>query len=405
MSVQYATGFGGLNLVTPARMSTTNMFPFVGYDGIALKTQMGSANAAIVYGSAGVVVDPTFPTRKLFRYLHTSANSGPEFVGLGMSGASEAANGIIFGFTFTESFAGPNVAANAAAPFRHGIAIMSSTADKTKASSFNLVDPKQCAIVLGDANASGTPARFPLCVYGRNTFTKPTTVGTTYPVDAVHHVEMIMERASKRTRVYIDDTLVQDFTFDGADIGTFMKGVQLVLWRDGSYNTNYNFYTDIGNIYLLSMDDVHYERLGSSARVVDYAPSSDRGVEMLNSNEDATGNYQTASQMFDASSEYALMARDGGSTDLYGLPQSLYSDAAEIHGVGVKVRALDVGGGGHKIASAAMSSGKAINGPSADIDTYARTLFSDASVNPSTGKAWTVAELMSGSIGVKGGFK
>lgn len=404
MSVQYATGFGGLNLVAPARMSNTSPWMFPSWDGISLKTQQGSSSAPLVYGYAGIVTDPTFPARHLFRYTHTYANSGPEFVGLGFSGAGEGRDGVVFGFTFTESYTGPNPSANVQPPYHHGIAVGTGAASKKPSASMSLVDPKECLLVLGDYNSTGTPPKYPLCMYGRNSFAKPSNPGTMYSIDQIHHVEVLAERSSKRVRVYVDDTLVQDFTFDG-NLSALMSGLQIILWRDGPYNTSVQFTTDIGNVYLLSLDDVHKDRLGSSARVVDYAPASDKLAELRNSNENAAGNYQTADQMFDASSEYALMAKEGGSTDIYGLPQSLSSDAAAIHGVGIKVRALDIGGGGHKVASVSMSKDKQLVGPSVGISSDTQTVFSDASINPSTGAAWTVSDLSAGGIGFKGGFK
>lgn len=406
MAVQYATGFGGLNLVTPARMALTNQWQFIGWDGISLKCMVGTSNSATPYASAGIVTDPTFPSRKLFRFNHTEGNSGPEFIGLGISaGATEPEKGIIFGFTFTESYSGTTPALNAAAPYRHGIAVMSSTAAKTASSSMVMSDPKQCLVVLGDGLSKGAPARYPLCLYGRNVFTRPASPLFTYDINQIHHVEVMIERANKRVRAYVDDQLVQDYTFDGANISTVMQGLQLVLWRDGTYSSQYLFCTDIGNVYMLSMDDTHTDRLGSSARVVDYAPASDRSVQMRNSNDDAAGNYQTASQMFDASSEYSLVAADGGSTDLYGMPQSIYSDAAVVHGVGVKIRAVDIAGGGHKVASVAEVNGKQIVGPEVVMTNTVQTMFSDASINPDTAKKWSVGELYAGSIGMKGGFK
>lgn len=405
MSVQYATGFGGLNLATPARYTATYTWPFVANDGMTLKTQVAAANGPLVYGLAGIVVDPTFPTRKLLQYTYTNAVAGAEFVGLGVPGAPDNQKGVVLGFTFSESYSGTTPAANAAAPYRHGLAVVSSTGGKAASTTMSLIDPKQGLLVLGDALSAGSPARFPLCVYGRNTFTRPASVTKTYAIDMLHQVEVMIERASKRVRVYLDDELVQDFVFDGADISTVMNGLQIVTWRDGSYSTSYRFTVDIGNIYMIALDDVHTERLGSSARVVDYAPASDRSVEMVNSNEDASGNYQTADQVFDAASEYALMSKEGGSSDLYGIPQSLFTDAAAIHGVGIKVSAVDVGGGGHNIASLAEKDGKTAQGPSAPISVDMTTVFSDASVNPSTGAKWQVSELTTGSIGFRGGFK
>ena len=409
MSVRYATAFSGLTRIAPAATNGFNYaesWKFLAFDSLAFKSY-NSSNAQNVYGKLGIVADTITSSRNNLRHTHANNNSGSELITItpplaSTSAMNNTSRGMIFGFTFSckldTSAAVP--ALNSAAPQRFGIAVATTDCIKNSSTPMKPNPENKCFLVLGDGPADGVTKGWPLTVYGRNSFSRPSTFGDTYEFGSVHHVELVCEKQANRIRAYVNGTLVQDITYENA-IADVINGLSIWLWRDNSYSSSYTFHTDITGIYVLNMDDVHSERLGPSARVVEYSPYKDITTNFTNTN---TGqpNYATASQMLDGSSDYSLIGTSDGNTDLYGISPQVRSDAVRIFGAAVKFRGADISGGSSELGGVIGNGEKVNEGARYKVTSNAGTYVSDASVNPITGKLVTVADIPNIGLGVRG---
>lgn len=409
MSVRYATAFSGLTRIAPAATNGFNYaesWKFMAFDALTFKSY-GTSNAQNIYGKLGIVADTITSSRNNLRHTYANNNSGGELVTIippaaTTSSANDTSRGMILGFTFSckmdSTAAVP--AANSTAPQRFGVAVATTDCLKSSSSPMKASPENKCFLVLGDGPADGVAKGWPLAVYGRNVFSRPSSFTDTYEFGAVHHVELVCEKQSKRIRAYVNGTLVQDITYENA-IEDVINGLAIWLWRDGSYSSSYTFHTDVTGIYVLNIDDTHPERLGPAARVVEYTPYKDIQAGFTNTN-DGKPNYSTASQMLDGASEYSLIGTDEGSTDLYGISPQVRSDAVKIFGAAVKFRAADISGSSSEVGGVIGNGEKVNEGARYKVSSAPATFVSDASVNPITGKLLTVADAPNIGLGIRG---
>lgn len=395
MAILWASGFTGLKFTEPRPMSESN-WSFLTNVGLIPYSKRDSANT-LYPGSLGFVADSIFPTRRNLRCIH-DPQSYNSFGGFRIPFGTKPDKGLCFGFTF-KSVIGPSGR-------NIGICAGSYLADKISSSNkaTGWKDVNEGLVCLGTLPPAATGSSSDFCLYTdrpSTTFVQPTGDFNRYKGGSVHHCEVQVDFDTKRVRVYINGKLEKDYVLSGSVDG-LKQGISIFFWNESAVSANNT--TEIGNIYAISIDDIHTGRLGPAARVVDYKPVADIVKGFINGNKEAKGNYQTASQEADSDDAYSLVAPDGGATDIYSIDPAIATDAAKIFGVSMMIRASDPTGEGHKIAPVIYKDGDTVA-----VNEYAasgtmQSSFVDISKNPYTSAKWDVADIIKLGIGMRGGY-
>lgn len=229
---------------------------------------------------------------------------------------------------------------------------------------------------------------------------------TPVPIDNIteakpFHIEVFVEEDVDRARVYIDGTLVADYSYTGtfaSQNGGFSMVARLPY---PTTNTMVGVY--FSNVYFLGVDSVHTGILGPAARVLEVAPASDMDVSWKRPDGYAT-NAEVMGQMFNQSSPAYLAAGSVGDYDVYGAPNAVAANAVQIFGAGVKVNAMTMAGGTHTLRAVVKTPTAGVTevGPETTLQLGAlKPSFSDISTNPDTGAVWTPSAVTAAGFGMK----
>lgn len=212
------------------------------------------------------------------------------------------------------------------------------------------------------------------------------------------HFEVFIEQDTDRVRVYLDGTLVLDYTYTGT-FGSATGGMSLTALRStAQYGV---FATKFSNIYLLGCDDVHTGPLGPGARVLELPPQADFATTWDRPAAYAS-NAAVLQQYFNATAPSFLTTADT-TPDLYKGPDAVAANAATVYGVAMKVNAMTMAEGNHAIAAAAQYGASSSVGPRSynlQLGTL-KPLVLDISKNPATAARWTPSEITAAGIGIK----
>lgn len=215
------------------------------------------------------------------------------------------------------------------------------------------------------------------------------------------HIEVFIEQDVDRARVYLDGTLVADYSYTG----TFAveNGGYSLIARLPSATTNQMIGVYFSNVYLLGIDSVHTGILGPAARVLEVAPASDMDVSWKRPDGYAT-NAEVMGQMFNQASPAYLAAGSVGDYDVYGAPNAVAANAVQIFGAGIKVNAMTMAGGTHTLRSVVKTPTAGVTEVGPETTLQLGTLkpsFSDISTNPDTGAVWTPSAVTAAGFGMK----
>lgn len=214
------------------------------------------------------------------------------------------------------------------------------------------------------------------------------------------HYEILIETDVQRLRAYANGILVLDVAYTGAF--KTRAGFGLGMWT-GTNSSDGNGTIDMkfSNVYVLGIDTVHTGKLGPATRILEIAPQADKAVEWKRPDTFAS-NAAVLQQSFDNASP-KFLSTGGVAEDQYTGFDAVASNAGELYGVAYRVRAQTMADGTHLLKGVTTYNGtrlESANTATLQLAVPANYTF-DASVNPSTGAKWSVAELATAGIGMK----
>lgn len=208
------------------------------------------------------------------------------------------------------------------------------------------------------------------------------------------HVEFLIERDVNRTRMYVDGTLVADWT--GALASNGISFTHLIISGQTGIPD-----MKVSNVYVLGLDTVHTGILGPGARVLEIAPQTDLAVTW----DRPVGYASNAAvlQQFNNAAPPAYLTTGDPNTDLYKGPDAVAANAATVYGAAFKAYGMTMAEGTHVLTAATQYDG--VNGQSTKSGTLVLSTMNnyvfDVSLNPKTGLKWTPSEITAAGIGLK----
>lgn len=422
MAVLFSTGFGANNLTGDIWLYSgfSSYFDYKkkiqnilnnGLDTIGFTVQTGGYSAYNYpdFTQVSITNDSYMPNRHVLKISHdTSSNTKFPLFGLVIKNTQrvEDTEGLILGFTFKMGCNLTTPPSIGATPNgKYGLMVCRgdiTPAGRTDGTTL-LSNNKDCFFNIGNGSRTGDDdgPSFPLVLFKNGILVEDDSSDKKYTGDSLHHFEMIIEK-NKRVRCYIDGNLATDNTYTG-DIKTALEGLSICSWKAFFKSSSYilSDYNEIGNIYMLAIDDVHNSRLGPSTRVVDYAVTKDVKAQFKNSNPASKGNYEIAAQNLDEEGHFLTSSGDGPVIDLYQMPKSITSEAAKIHGASLRVTCVNPSQEDSFLSPVIGTGGNEYKGDKKTVDKKTNTLTLDVSVNPTTSKKWTVEDFVDSSIGME----
>lgn len=214
------------------------------------------------------------------------------------------------------------------------------------------------------------------------------------------HFEALVEDDVDRCRIYLDGTLVADFTYSST-FASANGGVTLsVRFPDTASNTMAGGY--YSNFYVLGIDSIHTGILGPAARILEVAPASDMVVSWKRPDGYAS-NAEVLGQMFNAANPAYLAAANVGDYDVYTAPNAVAANASQVFGAGIKVNAMTMAGGTHTLRAVVKTPTAGVSevGDTITLTSALAPSFSDISTNPETGALWTPSAVTASGFGMK----
>ncbi|QGF20874.1 hypothetical protein JT354_gp51 [Serratia phage JS26] len=215
------------------------------------------------------------------------------------------------------------------------------------------------------------------------------------------HVEALIEQDVDRTRIYVNGSLVADYSDArnyASATGGFSFSARLPVAITNSLTGVY-----FSNIYVLGLDTVHTGILGPAARVLEIAPPGDMDVHWKRPDGYAT-NAEVMGQMFNQNSPAYLAAGAVNDYDVYSAPSAVVANAAQVFGAGMKINAMTMAAGTHTIKPVVKTTASGVKEVGNEVTLQLGTLtplFMDLSTNPDTGAIWSPSAVSAAGFGVK----
>lgn len=395
MAVLFVEGFTGYPRESNILADASSLLS----GGYMLPTALGN-NSAPYYGGNrySIVPDAIFADRNVLRMQSVPPNNTLGELGINMKhGAATNPPKAVLGFTVTAT-------TPAAAKYDYQLVFGTAYNPDLPADSLMYTAaavPRKTALLteaFAMINFNATSVAYPeagIALPGNSS----SVAATTFSPNVLHHVEFVLEQDVNRVRMYLDGTLIADGTFPGK-LTNLNSGFAITTkTKVANQPIASTINVEIGNLFYLAIDSVHTGPLGPGARVLEVAPISDADVQWQRDDSYAS-NAEVVAQNYNGNN--FLTAMDAGTTDLFNMPAGVSTNATQIYGIGVKMAAKSLTDSTHAIKATSKYAGVTADSTEAALPLNVNAVLTrDMSVNPSTNKIWTPAEVSAGQFGYK----